>query len=200
MKSTHGKRPAPSAHSGFTLLELLLVLTLIGILATLVTPALSAARQKAEAVACIGNLRALGIAVQAACNDNDGTVPYIEIDPLEPIYTEEMMRLAGVDQLPKGLLETLSPYGITERHLQCPADIKSVNNYARYKTSYQWRPHIDGENATNPLIYARRGVFSVSNPNRLLIMFDHEAVHPPPFRQNRLYLSGAVNRGTASRR
>ncbi len=198
--NVRAKANSQAAQSGFTLIELLLVFTIIGILVTLMTPAISTVREKADTAACIANLRALGVAVQTASQDNGGTIPYIEIDLSDPIYTEEMMQRAGVDQLPKGLLETLGPYGITERHLQCPADLKSTKNFATYGTSYQWRPHIDGENINNPLMYTRRGVFSVSNPNRLLIMFDHEAVHPPPFRQNRLYLSGAINRGNTSRR
>jgi prepilin-type N-terminal cleavage/methylation domain-containing protein len=54
-------RIGESANQGFTLSELLVVITLIAVLATLVLPALSRAKYSAKSAACKSNLCQLGI-------------------------------------------------------------------------------------------------------------------------------------------
>ena len=60
----------------FTLVELLIVIAIIAILASLLLPALGKAREKATGVQCINNLKALGTAIQTYAGDSDDMVPY----------------------------------------------------------------------------------------------------------------------------
>jgi prepilin-type N-terminal cleavage/methylation domain-containing protein len=54
---------------GFTLIELLVVIAIISILASLLMPAIATARDSARKVACMSNLRQIGIIVTAYAGD-----------------------------------------------------------------------------------------------------------------------------------
>lgn len=59
-------------HSAFTLIELLVVIAIISILAPLLMPALKSAREQAQSIKCVSNLRQLGFAAILYANDNEG--------------------------------------------------------------------------------------------------------------------------------
>lgn len=61
--------------TGFTLTELLTVIAIIGILAAIFTPVVSAARQAANATHCSSNMRQLGIAMLGFAQEHEGKLP-----------------------------------------------------------------------------------------------------------------------------
>ncbi len=61
---------------GFTLVELLVVVALIGLLLGIIVPALGRAREQAAYIACRSNLKQIGIANTAYAHDYDGAIPY----------------------------------------------------------------------------------------------------------------------------
>jgi prepilin-type N-terminal cleavage/methylation domain-containing protein/prepilin-type processing-associated H-X9-DG protein len=69
---------------GFTLLELLVVITVISTIAAMLLPALSAARRKAHATTCLHNLRQIGEITFMYCHDNNDRVPFAWVDDPNP--------------------------------------------------------------------------------------------------------------------
>src|SRR6185503_4545309 len=63
------KRPARAY--GFTLVELLIVIGVIAVLAALMFPALSRAKEKAKRIRCLSNLKQISNALYLFVNDND---------------------------------------------------------------------------------------------------------------------------------
>ncbi|MCX5659364.1 MAG: prepilin-type N-terminal cleavage/methylation domain-containing protein [Planctomycetota bacterium] len=60
---------------GFSLIELLMVIGIIGLLIGLFMPALSAGREAAESIRCTATMRGLGVGAQAYGNDWQGVIP-----------------------------------------------------------------------------------------------------------------------------
>jgi prepilin-type N-terminal cleavage/methylation domain-containing protein/prepilin-type processing-associated H-X9-DG protein len=94
--NNHAAAPATAARGGFTLIELLVVMAIIAVLAALLLPALSRAKESARALQCLNQMRQLGVAVRLYTDDHEDTFP------------RSMHSAATHGELPWG--RTLGPY------------------------------------------------------------------------------------------
>ena len=119
--------------SSFTLIELLVVIAVIAILAGLLTPALSRARETARASQCLGNQKQISLMLELYAENCKGRLP---VPGAVADYEEKGGRIGWINQL--------RLYKIAEKKsFRCPAEKKrdfsySLNTHEPYLRVLHW--------------------------------------------------------------
>ena len=134
------------ASNGFTLIELLVVIAIIAILAAMLLPALSKAKDKAKAALCLSNLHQIGVSSTLYADDNQNT--YFHLGggalPNDGQWTsgpKSDVFLKPTDELAYWALGYLDYFKKNRNVFGCPASIHpdEWHDGGRYYPSEFWR-------------------------------------------------------------
>ncbi len=143
---------------GFTLVELLVVLAIIGTLLAIGLPLTRSFVGKSREAACLTNLRSLGVGLQTYLQEHNDKMP--ELAAGRSTKTEDVPVLEIL----------LLPYLESPDAFQCPADKKE---FQRSGSSYLWNATQNGRHISQLVL------FGVKNrPDKIPLIYEKEAWHP----------------------
>jgi len=185
-------RTTSIARRGFTLVEFLVVISIVVLLTGILMPSLARARDAADRMRCANNLRQIGGALVGYLDDSADRLPTLMAATLaSPRYAEGMALTTPDGQRLEGLGHLLrcastGGYLPDARLMYCPCH-RGEHPYERYQSqiggmfldsemlspaysNYHYRGHLEPVSGSGPGSGAMRRVIDPMRPDRLLVV------------------------------
>jgi prepilin-type N-terminal cleavage/methylation domain-containing protein/prepilin-type processing-associated H-X9-DG protein len=173
-RSSHEK-PHDFDNRGFSLVELLVVISVIALLIALLLPSLSRSRQAAQRVACLSNLRQMAIAAQAYVNENKGSYPiaYYSSNAGGVTYNFawDLTTIYRPAQPPEVIPGLLWGRGGTTQIQQCPSYEGKANWLSDPYTGYNYNTSFIGHGQWESIVSPAKAV-QIKNPAQTALFGD----------------------------
>jgi prepilin-type N-terminal cleavage/methylation domain-containing protein len=191
----------PWCNKAFSLLELLVVIGIIVILAALLLPVLSRAKTKARNIACVNQLKQLGVAARLYAEDNGSRLPVAELLPSNP--TDPQYPLLRISDILAPYASRVSGTNVSVPVFKCPADNDWF--FEAEGSSYQWNAGLNGhridfgENSRFAALIVSNGVTILQTNGDITraaestpLFLDYDDFHPRPPKsgKNVVYMDG----------
>lgn len=201
-KIAFGKHVSSQRRSGFSLLELLVVLSIISVLAALLLPVLFTVQGKAREIRCNSNLRQIGLSIAMYAQDYDGLYPFA-VDPMDKFAPQSWDSYpqfkAQIPTMPL-IQDSLKTYSAPAL-FRCPSDTgfnigdfnglpldAQPSSFEKFGTSYYYRTEI---------ALRRASEMTFDTPSQINVLFDgagywHGTLIPLAQRYNVLFADGHI--------
>jgi len=177
--------------AGFTLIELLVVIAVIAILAAILYPVFSQARDRARQAGCLSNLKQIGTAIEMYRQDYDQAYPDNPYAPNASVIADDEKGIEGLRPYYLALYPYVKNYGI----FICPARGKGFFGHWNPKQALKHEGREDcAIGAYNPRLGAEERFFNrvsygfnqrlakareveIANATRLPMLYDANTIH-----------------------
>ena len=177
-----------SKSSGFSVIELLVVVVVISILASLLSAALNQTKSRARQITCLNNIRELSRAWYFYADDNGDTLALNQTaqhNPNEEVYGRRNSTNSWVvgnpkeDTSPENIIRgSMFPYAKSVALYRCPSDSSTVIDKPIPRTrSYSMSTYLNGDGAgMDPRVKTKLSEINRPSPSKVFAFIEeHES-------------------------